>query len=621
MGLVYLDRVRETTISVGTGDLSLAGAVTGFQGFASIGDGNTCYYLIEPIDSFGNPVGPWEIGVGTYHVSGSMLTRTTVLSSSNGGAAISLVAGAKNVSLISPAAAVATFQPHTLFLDQMQSVLSSILSEMYFNGIVYFASPAGNDANDGLTADTPITVSHAQTVASLAGTLVKFAAGTYALGASGLQFSDEVHTQGAGIDETIFTSTVSFPTFKKAIFRPGSKSLHRDFTVQHIQSPSAQGIPFGTSFGSNASMDHLPFIGVVAWRVRALGISDAFFVAADNACAYRSLTTIDCEAESNFDCFNAISFGPPAPTTQICTFHYNLTAVSTGQTPDGICRAFAAYTGKHFLFGGNLTVTGTVDVKASGVEANSQTTGLFGDIYLFGTTVDTSTVTGTASVFDLNNAGDNVGDNPGKITVIGAYYNTSAGAIGAIPVLGANVAAALAIGVGTAGAVIVNGGALGTPSGGALTNCTSYPAASLTGATLAAGVTASSLTSVGTLTTLAVYNGNGSSNQGMTIGNPSQGIGIYNNFGGGEVNLGAAYGKVFSTGGHLYLSPESSHIVQVRDTFNTIWLTIAAERFRIGSAVSDSNAANGDIFVGSDHGNALCFKDLSGTVRVINTTP
>lgn len=45
---------------------------------------------------------------------------------------------------------------------------------------------------------------------------------------------------------------------------------------------------------------------------------------------------------------------------------------------------------------------------------------------------------------------------------------------------------------------------LGTPTSGTLTNCTGYPAAALTGGALPAGVTASSLTSVGTLTSITV---------------------------------------------------------------------------------------------------------------------
>lgn len=46
---------------------------------------------------------------------------------------------------------------------------------------------------------------------------------------------------------------------------------------------------------------------------------------------------------------------------------------------------------------------------------------------------------------------------------------------------GTGVAAALAANVGSAGALVVNGGALGTPSSGTLTNCTGLPSAGVTG--------------------------------------------------------------------------------------------------------------------------------------------
>jgi hypothetical protein len=41
MALVVKDRVNETSTTTGTGTFTLAGAVTGFQTFAAIGDGNT----------------------------------------------------------------------------------------------------------------------------------------------------------------------------------------------------------------------------------------------------------------------------------------------------------------------------------------------------------------------------------------------------------------------------------------------------------------------------------------------------------------------------------------------------------------------------------------------------
>ena len=78
MALVVADRVWETTSTSGTGTLTLSGAVSGYQTFAVIGNGNTTYYTITNGTD-------WEVGLGTYTSSGTTLSRDTVLSSSLGG--------------------------------------------------------------------------------------------------------------------------------------------------------------------------------------------------------------------------------------------------------------------------------------------------------------------------------------------------------------------------------------------------------------------------------------------------------------------------------------------------------------------------------------------------------
>ena len=98
MALVLADRVKETTTTTGTGTLTLAGAATGFQAFSVIGDGNTTYYSIS--SSSGSE---WEVGIGTYTSSGTTLARTTILASSNSGAAVNLSAGTKDVFATYPA--------------------------------------------------------------------------------------------------------------------------------------------------------------------------------------------------------------------------------------------------------------------------------------------------------------------------------------------------------------------------------------------------------------------------------------------------------------------------------------------------------------------------------------
>ena len=92
MALVLKDRVQETSTTAGTGTLTLAGAIAGFQAFSAIGIGNTTYYSI--VDS---TVGTWEVGIGTYTASGTTLSRDTVLASSNGGSLVSFTSAAKSV--------------------------------------------------------------------------------------------------------------------------------------------------------------------------------------------------------------------------------------------------------------------------------------------------------------------------------------------------------------------------------------------------------------------------------------------------------------------------------------------------------------------------------------------
>jgi hypothetical protein len=96
MPLVVKDRVQETTTTTGTGTITLAGAVSGFQSFSAIGNGNTTYYAIV----LGSE---WEVGLGTYTSSGTTLSRDTILESSNGGTAVNFSAGTKNVFVTYPA--------------------------------------------------------------------------------------------------------------------------------------------------------------------------------------------------------------------------------------------------------------------------------------------------------------------------------------------------------------------------------------------------------------------------------------------------------------------------------------------------------------------------------------
>jgi hypothetical protein len=119
MALIYADRVQETTTTTGTGTLTLAGAATGYQSFAAVGDGNTCRYALE--DASGTA---WEVGIGTYTASGTTLARTTVLASSNSNAAITLSAGTHKVYLTHEASAARDIPAGRVLADFGEAVMA-----------------------------------------------------------------------------------------------------------------------------------------------------------------------------------------------------------------------------------------------------------------------------------------------------------------------------------------------------------------------------------------------------------------------------------------------------------------------------------------------------------------
>jgi hypothetical protein len=136
MAFVLADRVQETTTTTGTGTVTLAGAISGFRSFAAVGNGNSTFYTI--VDSTGSD---WEIGIGTYTLSGTTLSRDTVLSSSNAGSLVNFSAGTKNVFVTFPASS-------TLFALNNQTITSS------------YTIPTGNNAS----AVGPITINTGKAV-------------------------------------------------------------------------------------------------------------------------------------------------------------------------------------------------------------------------------------------------------------------------------------------------------------------------------------------------------------------------------------------------------------------------------------------------------------------------
>jgi len=113
MALVLKDRVRENTTTTGTGFVTLTGTSSGYQAFSVIGNANTTYYAIVS-----QTANEWEVGIGTYALSGTSLSRDTVLSSSS----LSSIAAIASISQSTTTVTVNTVAAHGITAGQVITV-------------------------------------------------------------------------------------------------------------------------------------------------------------------------------------------------------------------------------------------------------------------------------------------------------------------------------------------------------------------------------------------------------------------------------------------------------------------------------------------------------------------
>jgi hypothetical protein len=175
MALVLKDRVKETTTTTGTGTVTLLGAATGFQSFSAIGDGNTTYYTI--VSQLGSE---WEVGIGTYTSSGTTLSRTTVLSSSNSGSLVVFTAGTKDVFVTYPSSR-SVYADGTTLTASNSSVLPianggtgrSVGNYSVFANEIHVSKDGNDTTGDGTVVNPVLTITKALTlVAGLKKTVV-----------------------------------------------------------------------------------------------------------------------------------------------------------------------------------------------------------------------------------------------------------------------------------------------------------------------------------------------------------------------------------------------------------------------------------------------------------------
>jgi len=225
MALVLEDRVRETTATAGTGTITLGGAVTGYQSFSVIGNGNTTYYCIA-----GQGNSEWEVGIGTYSTTGPTLARTTVLSSSNSGSLVNFSAGTKDVfvtypseksvnldasGLLSATAGLGTGIPTFLATPSSANLAAAVTGETGSGALVFATSPSLTTPNLG----TPSAINLSNATALPLATAVS---GTLAVnnGGTGLT-SLTAHYIPYGNGTSAYSSSAAL-TYDGTIFKVGS---------------------------------------------------------------------------------------------------------------------------------------------------------------------------------------------------------------------------------------------------------------------------------------------------------------------------------------------------------------------------------------------------------------
>ena len=107
MAFITADRVKDTSTTTGTGNITVSGSAPfGYRTFSTVlSVADTFYYAIQ-----GQATAEWEIGVGTY-ASTNQFARTTVLASSASNSAVSFSSGTKNVFITLAAAKTVQTDP------------------------------------------------------------------------------------------------------------------------------------------------------------------------------------------------------------------------------------------------------------------------------------------------------------------------------------------------------------------------------------------------------------------------------------------------------------------------------------------------------------------------------
>lgn len=214
MGLIIADRVRETSTTSGTGALTLAGAVTGFQRFSAVCSvGDEVQYVITEGAS-------WEVGVGIYSATNT-LTRSTVLASSNAGSLVTFTGASKDVVLTLPAVAAAGVPNRNMLLN------SSLRFWLRGTSLTLADGAMGPDGWFVLSESGGVTCSPGSNYygAGIGKLALAQVASTQRVGFGQVLFSQDAYNSSGGSETWWFqckTDTSSFPVRAAVLYGTGT---------------------------------------------------------------------------------------------------------------------------------------------------------------------------------------------------------------------------------------------------------------------------------------------------------------------------------------------------------------------------------------------------------------
>ncbi len=200
MGLVFKDRVKQTSTTNGTSNVVMTGNVAGFQTFATaLADADTTYYCI--VDGTNDT---FEVGLGTWAESSSTLTRTTILESSESDNSAVDFSGsvAKEVFITYPAEKAVFLNANDKLVVGGVEYLSATTNRWHkklpSSGVHLMSAASGNDDNGNALSFTGDQVD-----VFVNGVRLSKDAGDYTLGTNSVNFASNLYPSNDDIVEIV----------------------------------------------------------------------------------------------------------------------------------------------------------------------------------------------------------------------------------------------------------------------------------------------------------------------------------------------------------------------------------------------------------------------------------